>query len=234
MKLAVRNNGQVQFSERLSDNNDQDNKLQKDTYVCTSTNSNTSNSDINDEKINHDENNNNISDPHKSITNNDQNNNDTLSNNSNDNERHSRKCIDTAIVVNENNSNSDSNNTERMKADRNDDKNDESDDQYNGNGKGSIDKNSFDKLYETVRNQWLPGQRMKTLTNEFLNTGDHFTTSQVKQLIQLVTEEDNRLKLTKSSYHCITDPENFNQLDDILRFKTSRDELDDFAKNDRQ
>ena len=69
---------------------------------------------------------------------------------------------------------------------------------------------------------------MKTLSNEFLNAEDNFTTSQAKKLILLVTEEGNRLKLAKSSYQCITDPENFRQLEDVLRYQTSRDELDDF------
>lgn len=36
--------------------------------------------------------------------------------------------------------------------------------------------------------------------------------------------------LAKSSYHCITDPENFNEIADVLRYKTSRDELDNFVK----
>jgi Domain of unknown function (DUF4476) len=104
-------------------------------------------------------------------------------------------------------------------------------DDLDHNNNVAMDDKRFSQLYESVRNQWFPGQRMKTLTKEFLNTPDRFSTYQAKQLVLLVNEEGNRLKLAKSSYHCITDPENFDEMNDALRFKTSREELDAFVNN---
>ena len=92
-----------------------------------------------------------------------------------------------------------------------------------------MNEDQFNEFYESLRNQWLPGQKMKTLSNLFLNAEDNFSTAQAKQLIKLLTEEGNRLKLAKAVYPCITDPENFSDLDDLLRYKKSKAELDNFV-----
>ena len=97
------------------------------------------------------------------------------------------------------------------------------------NTKQPMKDDQFNELYESVRNQWRPGQKMKTLNNEFLNAEDNFSTAQAKKLIKLLTEEGNRLKLAKAVYPCITDPENFSDLDTLLRYKASRNELDNFV-----
>jgi Domain of unknown function (DUF4476) len=89
----------------------------------------------------------------------------------------------------------------------------------------------FNYLYETISKQWLPGQKMKNLSNEFENSGDNFTTQQAKKLVELVTEEGNRLQLAKSSYHTITDPENFSAMYDVLRLESNKEELDKFVRD---
>jgi hypothetical protein len=176
---------------------------------------------------------NNGEDADRSNANNDKNNGDSYNNgNTSANGRHSRKRIDTAIVENDAGENTINTSRNNEGTDHNSgNSNGGFDNQINDeNRKAPMDDNQFNHLYETIRNQWLPGQKMKTISNEFLNGEDNFTTLQAKRLIQLVTEEGNRLNLAKSSWHCITDPENFSQLEDVLRYQTSRDELDDFIR----
>ncbi len=72
---------------------------------------------------------------------------------------------------------------------------------------------------------------MSALTNIFSNTGNFFTTYQAKQLIQLVSDEANRLQLGKASYKTITATANFTQLYDVLTTQASKDELALYVRN---
>lgn len=243
-KIAVRGNGQVQFSERQSTSHNTSINFPKgnNDVNTNDNNSNTSDTNVPDRKMNNEEKNNSDKNDgdaaNQPVTNNDPYNNKDFANNNNTdvNERHSRKRIDTATRVdgtNDNNVTTKRNSTSKTSQDNTDSNGGFDDQNTDENNKAPMSNNQFNHFYETLRNQWLPGQKMKTLSNEFLNGPDYFTTSQAKQLIQLVNEEGNRLKLAKSVYHCITDPENFSSMDDILRTQTSRDELDDFVKNDQ-
>jgi Domain of unknown function (DUF4476) len=236
-KIAVKTNGQVQFSERLSTNNETRNNSQRDNSVYEPSDNNSvsindANPNINqdtDDNTNHAN-----QDPDLPAANGTQDNDDTFNNQTHDiTVRHSRKRMDTALIlgnINNTPENMDGN-TQMSHKTVNDSNATSGADNGDDDGNRPMSDSKFDHLYESVRNQWLPGQRMKTLTNEFLNTGDKFTTSQATRLIQLVTYEDNRVKLAKLSCRCVTDPENFNEIKEILRTQASRNELDDFMKN---
>ncbi|MFN2458886.1 MAG: DUF4476 domain-containing protein, partial [Chitinophagaceae bacterium] len=90
---------------------------------------------------------------------------------------------------------------------------------------------SFDILYRDIQNQWQSGAKMTTISNAFSNTNNYFTTSQARQLIQLIDSESNRLQLAKSSYRSITDSNNFTQLYDLLNSQSSRNELAAYVNN---
>lgn len=83
----------------------------------------------------------------------------------------------------------------------------------------------FTALYEKVSRQWLPGAKLDVLRSTFSNTSFYFTSTQVKQLIQLVSSESSRLELAKSSYRGVVDRENFDQVFDLLNSQSSRDQL---------
>jgi DNA polymerase IIIc chi subunit len=84
---------------------------------------------------------------------------------------------------------------------------------------------TFNKLIQDVKNEWMPGAKMNLLTSAFANTNNYFSTNQAGQLIQLVSDEDNRLQLAKSSYRNITDPANFTQLYQLFSYQANRDAL---------
>jgi len=226
-KIAVTTNGQVQFSERANAG---------DIPGIVSGKNNKTIEKNSGKKITRTEN---IGSHGKTVyrgsstKSTDQKNEDSYNNqNTDQTERHSRKRIDTAILMG-----SGDGDTEHLGKDRNHTMNSNDKDdvdgaphQINDNGRTPMDDDRFNQLYEKLRNQWHPGQRMKTLTNEFSNGTNNFTTSQATQLIKLLTEEGNRLKLAKSSYPRITDPENFSEMDEILHYKASRKELDNFVK----
>jgi hypothetical protein len=89
----------------------------------------------------------------------------------------------------------------------------------------------FNVLMKDVKKQWLPGAKMNSLTSAFSNTNNYFTTYQAKQLIQLVSDEDNRLQLAKSVYGRIIDPANFSQLYDLFSSQARRDELKSYINS---
>jgi hypothetical protein len=89
---------------------------------------------------------------------------------------------------------------------------------------------SFNSLYNSISNQFGLGVKMSSLTNEFNNPNNYFTTAQARQLIQLVSDENNRLQLAKLSYDNIVDPENFSRLYDLFASQSRRAELADYVR----
>jgi hypothetical protein len=77
--------------------------------------------------------------------------------------------------------------------------------------------------------KFLPGEKMSTLTDIFSNAGYYFSSSQAKQLIQLVSSESNRLALAKLSYRGITDRNNFRTVYDLFTLTSSKEELDAYV-----
>ena len=84
---------------------------------------------------------------------------------------------------------------------------------------------NFNVMYNDVSNRWGLGVKMSALTDIFNNENNYFTVAQAKQLVQLVSDENNRLQLAKSAYNNITDPQNFNLMYDVLASQSKRNEL---------
>jgi hypothetical protein len=90
---------------------------------------------------------------------------------------------------------------------------------------------SFNSLVDEVKKQWLPGGKMTTLVDIFANTNNYFSSYQAKQLIQLVSDEDNRLQLAKSAYPHIVDLGNFTQLYDLFTSQARKDDLRNYINS---
>lgn len=88
----------------------------------------------------------------------------------------------------------------------------------------------FNTLYRSIQNRFGIGAKMSALTDVFDNEGHYFTTAQARQLIQLVSSDNNRLQLAKGAYDNIVDQSNFSQLYDILS-ASSRDDIEVFVQN---
>lgn len=105
----------------------------------------------------------------------------------------------------------------------------------NGNNSGyvktAMTSSQFEALYRDVQNRWGVGAQMAALTDIFRTTTNYFTVAQTIQLIQLISDENNRLQLAKSSIDNITDQANFNQLYDLFSSQSSRNELAAYVNN---
>jgi hypothetical protein len=97
--------------------------------------------------------------------------------------------------------------------------------QNNGQNMVAMTDADFNNLYNSIRNQWRSANRMTMVSDAFANTNYFFTTAQAKQLIQLISSQNNRFTLAKASYRSITDPTNFTQMYDVLNSQSHRDEL---------
>lgn len=113
---------------------------------------------------------------------------------------------------------------------------------YNDSGNSSSEYNvyarpmenaDFNSMYSNIANQWFPGSKMSMLRDAFNKNGNYFTTYQAKRLIQLVSDESNRLELAKLSYRTITDREHFTQMYDLLNNQTDIDRLAEYVKTYR-
>ena len=88
---------------------------------------------------------------------------------------------------------------------------------------------NFNSLYRNIQFRFGIGAKMSSVTEVFANNNNYFTVAQAKQLIQLVSDESNRLQLAKSVYRNITNPENFNEMYDIFSNQAIKDELAAFV-----
>ena len=88
----------------------------------------------------------------------------------------------------------------------------------------------YNNLYRDIQNRYGIGAKMSALSNVFATENYFFTTAQAKQLIQLVSDESNRLELAKGSYDNIVDQANFNQLYDIFS-NSSRNALEVYVRD---
>src|SRR5688572_25414686 len=90
---------------------------------------------------------------------------------------------------------------------------------------------NFNDLYSDVQELVGISAKVTALNTVFANTSNYFTTTQARQLLLLVNDENSRLHLAKTSYRGITDPANFSQLYDVLSFQANRNELAAYVSN---
>ena len=100
-----------------------------------------------------------------------------------------------------------------------------------GNTGMAMTSSQFNIIYRDAQNQYNVSQRVTYLSNVFSNTANFYTVDQAKQLIQLVSDESNRLYLAKLAYRGITDKTNFTRMNDVLYSQTSRDALAAHVRN---
>ena len=89
----------------------------------------------------------------------------------------------------------------------------------------------FNTLFNNVRSQWRNANKVRLISEAFSNTSNYFTTSQAKQLIQLVNNQGDRFTMAKASYRSISDPVNFPQMYDMFNSQSYRDQLADYVSS---
>jgi len=99
-----------------------------------------------------------------------------------------------------------------------------------GSGVGTTTKTpmadqEFKDLLRSIQLTFGLGAKYDKLSDIFNTETNYFTVAQAKQLIQLVSSENNRLELAKSSYNNITDPSNFSLVYDLFTSQTIKNQL---------
>ncbi len=102
---------------------------------------------------------------------------------------------------------------------------------YNNNNLAPMDDVPFNQLVQSVRSKWLQSSKITAERDAFQNTSNYFSTSQVRQLLLLVSGESNRVALAKLAYPRVVDPGNFTQLYDVFGSTYSRNDMDVFIRN---
>ena len=101
---------------------------------------------------------------------------------------------------------------------------------YQGNfAKASMTTQQFNQLVRTVKNQYRQEGKYAVINDALQLNTNYFTTAQVRQLLNLVTAESDRLALAKISYARVTDPDNFKTLYNLFT-TTNRTELDNYIR----
>jgi uncharacterized protein YktA (UPF0223 family) len=99
------------------------------------------------------------------------------------------------------------------------------------NPETAMSDENFNVLYKNIQQQWPITAQTNSLTDAFNSPNNYFSTYQARQLIKLITDENNRLQLAKLSYRTVVDHDNFSQLYDVLNSQSSRDELANYVNN---
>lgn len=102
---------------------------------------------------------------------------------------------------------------------------------YNQQNVSAMSDASFNQLLQTVRSKWLQSSKITAERDAFVNTSNYFTTDQVRQLLLLVSLEANRLALAKLAYPRVTDATAFTQLYGLFNSTASRNDLENFIRN---
>ena len=101
-------------------------------------------------------------------------------------------------------------------------------DNNNGYNQAMNDRD-FSQLLQKIRGQWFG--KINT-AKEGINE-NYFTTLQVRQILQLFSSENDKLELAKLAYRNTVDQRNYAQLYDVFSYQSSRDELDQYIRNNR-
>jgi hypothetical protein len=101
---------------------------------------------------------------------------------------------------------------------------------YNNNYHSAMSETDFNNLYNSIRKRWLPFTKYSAAVDAFSSSENYFTTAQAKDIIALLSSEDNRLQLAKMAFDNIVDQQNFRQLYDLFTSQSSKDELDSYIR----
>jgi hypothetical protein len=105
---------------------------------------------------------------------------------------------------------------------------------YNSVATGSgaaMNETDYNKLYKSVSNSWSSSSKVSLLSESFKTSTNYFTTTQVKQLLSLISSENDKLVLAKNAYDNIVDQGNFAQLYDVFTSASSKNDLAAFVTN---
>jgi hypothetical protein len=95
-----------------------------------------------------------------------------------------------------------------------------------GNYNRALSDYDFSQVLQKIRGSWLGKMNQ---ARDAVNS-NYFTTSQVRQILQVFNSESDRLELAKLSFNRVIDQQNFRQLYDLFSYQAQSD-LDSYTRN---
>lgn len=89
----------------------------------------------------------------------------------------------------------------------------------------AMDDAAFTQVLRKVSNHFLPWDKVRDARDAFNNTSYYFSTSQIRQILTVISSENDRLDLAKLAWSRVTDPTYFTQLFDMFTSQANRDAL---------
>lgn len=89
----------------------------------------------------------------------------------------------------------------------------------------------FNALHQKIKGAWFGSSKTNLAKDAF--SRNYFSTSQVRQILQLFNPESDKLELAKLAYRNTVDQRSFFQLYDVFSFQSSKDELDRYIRDFR-
>jgi hypothetical protein len=102
----------------------------------------------------------------------------------------------------------------------------------NGNGyRQAMSDYDFNILHQRIKSAWFSGSKMTQAKEAF--DANYFSTSQVRQVLQLFNSDSDKLELAKLAYRNTVDQRSYRQLYDVFSFQSTKDDLDRFIREFR-
>ncbi|MES2331855.1 MAG: DUF4476 domain-containing protein [Bacteroidota bacterium] len=86
----------------------------------------------------------------------------------------------------------------------------------------------YNQLLVSLNNNNYQSGKLAIIRDAFGNTGTAFTTAQIRQLLGVITSENDRLSLAKQAYATVYDPVNFSTLLTMFGSQANRVELNNY------
>ena len=102
---------------------------------------------------------------------------------------------------------------------------------FNTNVRVAMSDAAFRQVLQKVSNHFLPWDKVRDAKEAFNNTSNFFSTYQIRQILSIITDENERLELAKLAHRTVTDPGNFLQLLDLFTNQSNKDELTNYVRN---
>ncbi len=107
----------------------------------------------------------------------------------------------------------------------------EYDDRWNQPSRQAMSASSFQQLKQTIGGQSFDQTRVNIAKQAIKDNA--FTSAQAKELLELLSFEDNKLELAKMLYPVVTDRSNYIIVYDVFNFSSNKDKLADYITNYR-
>ena len=89
---------------------------------------------------------------------------------------------------------------------------------------------TFSQVLQKVSNHFLPWDKVRDAREAFNNTSYYFVTSQIRQILDVIASQNDRLDLAKLAWSRVADPSNFTQLFDLFTTQAYRDDLNAYMQ----